>query len=159
MKYTPELMVFYAPTVNSYKRFQSGSWAPTKIAWSKDNRTAPFRIVGSGKGLRIECRLPGADCNPYLGLAAGLASGLEGIRSKIEPPPPITGDVYTSESELLSIPQTLREAIDVFEKSEFAGKMLTETVREHYAHFYRTEQRAFDRAVTDWEKIRYFEQI
>ncbi len=94
LKFAPEVMVFYAPTVNSYKRYQSGSWAPTGLAWSIDNRTAGFRVVGQGNSLRIECRIPGADCNPYLAMAAALASGLEGIRQQIEPPAPVLGDVY-----------------------------------------------------------------
>jgi glutamine synthetase len=85
--HAPEFMVFYAPTVNSYKRFRAGSWAPTRLAWSHDNRTASFRVVGKGPSLRIECRIPGADCNPYLCFAAALASGLDGIANKIEPPP------------------------------------------------------------------------
>ena len=85
-KHAREMMAFYAPTINSYKRYQSGSWAPTSLAWSFDNRTAGFRVVGHGKSLRIECRIPGADVNPYLAYAAALASGLDGIRNKIEPP-------------------------------------------------------------------------
>src|SRR3990172_3846084 len=90
----PELMPFFAPTVNSYKRYQPASWAPLRIAWSYDNRTAGFRVVGSGSSLRIECRIPGADCNPYLAYAAVLAAGLDGIRSRIEPPAALQGDVY-----------------------------------------------------------------
>ena len=94
----PELMVFYAPTINAYKRYVFQSWAPTKLAWCHDNRTAGFRVVGSGNSLRIECRLAGADCNPYLAYAATLASGLDGIRNQIEPPPLFEGDVYTAEN-------------------------------------------------------------
>ncbi|MBZ0277125.1 MAG: glutamine synthetase family protein, partial [Anaerolineae bacterium] len=93
--HTAELMPFYAPTINSYKRYQAGSWAPTSLAWSYDNRTAGFRVVGHGSSLRIESRIPGADINPYLTFAAALASGLDGIRNKIEPPPIFEGDVYT----------------------------------------------------------------
>ena len=95
--HAPEFMVFYAPTVNSYKRFRAGSWAPTRLAWSHDNRTASFRVVGKGPSLRIECRIPGADCNPYLCFAAALASGLDGIANQIEPPPLFEGDVYAAQ--------------------------------------------------------------
>ncbi|CAM6101993.1 unnamed protein product [Calypogeia fissa] len=158
MKHTPELMVFYAPNVNSYKRFISGSWAPTQIVWSRDNRTAPFRLLGAGKSLRIECRLPGADCNPYLAFAAALASGLDGMRHKIEPPAGFEGDVYKAEN-LLRVPQTLGEAARLFENSAFAKEMLGDDVHHHYAHFYKTEYLSYQQAVTDWEKNRYFEQI
>jgi glutamine synthetase len=158
MAHVPELMVFYAPTVNSYKRYQSGSWAPTRLAWSHDNRTAGFRIVGRGNSLRIECRLPGADCNPYLVYAASLASGLDGIARRLTPPKSYDGDVYAA-SELVHVPKTLAEATDLFEKSEFAKSAFGHDVVEHYTHFFRTEQTSYDRAVTDWERNRYFERI
>ena len=90
------MSLLFAPTVNSYKRYQAASWAPTRVAWCRDNRTAGFRVVGSGPSLRIECRMPGADCNPYLAYAAALASGLDGIAKKIEPPPVFEGDVYVA---------------------------------------------------------------
>ena len=96
IRYMPELMVFYASNINSYKRYQFQSWAPTRLAWCHDNRTAGFRVVGRGPSLRIECRIPGADCNPYLAYAAAMASGLEGVRNKIEPPAMFEGDVYTA---------------------------------------------------------------
>ncbi len=158
MAHAPEMMVFYAPTVNSYKRYQAGSWAPTAIAWSYDNRTAGFRVVGHGKSLRIESRIPGADVNPYLGYAALLASGLDGIRQRIEPPPMFSGDVYAA-AELPHVPRTLRDAIAAFASSGFARQALGEAVVEHYLHFYQTEQKLYDKAVTDWERRRYFEQI
>ncbi|MDH3306848.1 MAG: glutamine synthetase family protein [Acidimicrobiia bacterium] len=158
MAHVSELMVFFAPTINSYKRFQDGSWAPTRIAWSYDNRTAGFRVVGTGASLRIECRIPGADTNPYLAYAAVLAAGIDGMRNKIEPPPIFEGDVYQAQ-ELPRIPGTLREATDVFEASEFVARAFGADVKEHYAHFFRTEQDAYDNAVTDWEKARYFERI
>jgi glutamine synthetase len=156
--HAPELMAFYAPTVNSYKRFQAASWAPTRLAWSRDNRTAGFRVVGEGESLRIECRIPGADCNPYLAFAAALASGLDGVQRKLEPPPHFEGDAYAAK-DLPALPGTLREAVDLFEKSPFARASFGEDVVEHYAHFFRVEQAAFDRAVTDWERQRYFERI
>jgi glutamine synthetase len=156
--HVPEVMVLYAPTVNSYKRYQSGSWAPTRIAWSGDNRTAGFRVVGAGESLRIECRIPGADCNPYLAYAAALASGLDGIAHKLEPPAAYEGDVYAAE-EIPRVPVTLAEAIALFENNEFARGALGDDVVAHYAHFFRMEQAAYDRAVTDWERKRYFERI
>jgi glutamine synthetase len=158
MAHVPEVMVFYAPTINSYKRYVDGSWAPTRIAWSHDNRTAGFRVVGSGKALRIECRIPGADCNPYLGFAAALASGLDGIRNRIDPPGHFSGDVYSARN-LPRVPYTLAEAADLFEKSAFAKEAFGADVVEHYLHFFRTEQHAYNFAVTDWERRRYFERI
>jgi glutamine synthetase len=156
--HVPEFMVFYAPTVNSYKRFRAGSWAPTRLAWSHDNRTASFRVVGSGPSLRIECRIPGADCNPYLCFAAALASGLDGIANQTEPPPLFEGDAYAAEF-LPCVPATLRDATAVFRSSEFIRRTLGTEVAAHYAHFFEIEQSAFDSAVTDWERKRYFEQI
>lgn len=154
----PDFMVFYAPTVNSYKRYEDMSWAPVRLAWSHDNRTAGFRVVGHGESLRIECRIPGADVNPYLVFAAALASGLDGIANRIEPPPVFEGDVYAARS-LPRVPYTLGEAVDRFEASSFVKEALGDDVASHYAHFYRSEQRAFDKAVTDWERRRYFERI
>ncbi len=156
--HAPELMPFYAPTINSYKRYQSGSWAPTRLAWSFDNRTAGFRVVGEGQSLRIECRIPGADCNPYLAYAAALASGLDGIEKKTEPPTLFEGDVYAAKN-LPEVPRTLREATALFEKSDFARKSFGDDVAEHYLRFYQNEQQSFDKAVTDWERKRYFERI
>lgn len=154
----PDVMPFYAPTVNSYKRFADASWAPTRLAWSYDNRTAGFRVVGHGPSLRIECRIPGADCNPYLAFAASLASGLDGIQNKTEPPECFTGDIYAAK-HLPRVPYTLGEAITTFENSDFAQKTFGEKVVEHYAHFYKKEFEAFNQAVTDWERRRYFERI
>ena len=158
LHHLPALMAFYAPTVNSYKRYQAGSWAPTRIAWSADNRTAGFRVVGRGPSLRIESRVPGADCNPYLAYAAALLSGLDGIANRIEPPPAFTGDVYAAQ-HLPHVPPTLHAATDLLAGSEFARRALGPDVVEHYVHFFRTEQAAFDKAVTDWERRRYFERI
>src|ERR1700678_1809086 len=154
----PEVMVFYAPTVDSYKRLGGGSWAPTRIAWSYDNRTAGFRVVGKGQSLRIECRIPGADCNPYLALAALLASGLNGIAEKTNPPACVSGDIYGA-AEAPRVPGTLTEAAGLFANSAFAQRAFGEDVVERYAHFFRAEQKAFSRAVTDWERNRYFERI
>jgi glutamine synthetase len=153
-----ELMVFYAPTVNSYKRYVDASWAPTRLAWSYDNRTAGFRVVGSGNALRIECRVPGADCNPYLAFAASLASGLDGIRNHLEPPECFVGDVYAAR-DLPRVPASLNDANERFKASTFARATFGDEVVEHYAHFFQSEQKAYDKAVTDWERRRYFERI
>jgi glutamine synthetase len=158
MAHVPDVMPFYAPTVNSYKRYVDGSWAPTRLAWSYDNRTGGFRVVGHDQSLRIECRIPGADTNPYLAFAASLASGLDGIANQIEPPECFTGDIYAAR-HLPRVPYTLAEATDKFASSEFAQRAFGADVIEHYAHFFRTEQAAFNAAVTDWERKRYFERI
>ena len=158
LAHVSEFMVFYAPTINAYKRYQAGSWAPTRIAWSHDNRTAGFRVVGRGNSLRIECRIPGADCNPYLALAAAIASGMDGIVNRIEPPPNFEGDIYAAE-RLPRVPKNLSEAQLKFRESDFVRQALGDEVVDHYAHFYEIEQAAFDRAVTDWERRRYFERI
>ena len=158
LRHLPDLMVFYAPTVNSYKRYRAGSWAPTRIAWSYDNRTAGFRVVGRERSLRIESRVPGADCNAYLAYAAALASGLDGIANHIEPPAVFQGDVYAAQ-DLPHVPKTLRDAADLFAESRFARSAFGDAVVDHYAHFFRTEQAAYDAAVTDWERRRYFERI
>ena len=158
MAHLPEVMVFYAPTVNSYKRYEDGSWAPTRIAWSYDNRTAGFRVVGHENSLRIECRVPGADCNPYLAYAAALASGLDGIVNRIEPPEIFEGDMYAAR-HLPRVPASLEQAVDSFEASEFAKDAFSADVVEHYSHFFRTEVESFRQSVTDWERQRYFERI
>jgi len=141
IKRVPELMPFYAPTINSYKRYVDASWAPTRLAWSYDNRTAGFRVVGEGQSLRIECRIPGADANPYLALAASLASGLDGIENRIEPPECFVGDVYAAR-DLPRVPYTLHEAVKGFSSSQFAKRAFGTDVVEHYTHFYRTEAAA-----------------
>ena len=154
----PEITAVLAPTINSYKRFEHGSWAPTRLAWSRDNRTAALRVVGEGPSLRVECRVPGADCNPYLAYAGLLAAGAEGIEDGLTLPEAFVGDMYQAD-HLTSLPATLREAANLFGASEFARNALGEPVHEHYHHFFSTEADAFDSAVTDWERIRYFERI
>jgi glutamine synthetase len=158
MAHVPDVMAFFAPTINSYKRYRDGSWAPTRLAWSYDNRTAGIRVVGSGDSLRIECRIPGADTNPYLAYAGLLAAGLDGIDNEIEPAPAFAGDVYQAQ-DLPRVPSTLRDAAARFAESSFVRTSFGADVQEHYTHFFETEQRAFDEAVTDWERNRYFEQI
>jgi glutamine synthetase len=151
-----ELAYFYAPTVNSYKRYQSGSFAPTRIVAGWDNRTCGFRLCGEGDGFRVENRVPGADANPYLAFAATIAAGLDGIEKKIEPPPVFEGDMYKA-SELPHVPHTLNESIAALDGSAWAREIFGADVIEHYLHFFRTEQRKFDSVVTDWERRRYFE--
>jgi len=158
IKYTPDVMPFYAPTINSYKRYVDGSWAPTRLACSYDNRTAGFRVVGSGQSLRIECRIPGADCNPYLAFAASLASGLKGIKDKIEAPKIFEGDLYAAKN-LPRVPYSLQEAVDLFDKSKFVKDSFGPEVTKHYSHFFHKEIEAFNKSVTDWERKRYFERI
>ena len=158
MTHTSELFALYAPTVNSYKRLIKGSWAPTTATWGSDNRTTSFRVLGKGKNLRIECRLPGADANPYLAFAAAVASGLDGIKNKIEPPPQTCGDGYQA-GGLMPFPNSLGEAAIRLERSKLALEAFGDETREHLAHFYRLEQRAYDTHVSSWERARYFERI
>jgi len=158
MRYVDDLMCFYAPTINSYKRYQEGSWAPTRVAWARDNRTAGFRVVGEGPSLRIECRIPGADTNPYLAFAASLGAGLTGIEERIEPPEMFVGDVYAA-TELPHVPHSLSDAIARFESSGFAKATFGEDVVQHYVRAAEVEVEAAARAVTDWERARYFERI
>ena len=152
-----ELGWFFAPNVNSYKRYQAGTFAPTGIAWSWDNRTSGFRGVGHGASLRVECRIPGGDANPYLAYAALLAAGLDGLERELEPGPAFEGDVYAAEG-LPKVPGSLREAIAALEASDFARRAFGEPVLDHLLHFARTELRSFEAAVTDWERVRFFER-
>jgi len=151
-----ELAVFLAPTINSYKRFAAGSWAPTTLAWGHDNRTCGFRVVGSGRGLRVETRIPGGDVNPYLAFAALLAAGLHGLEQELELPPPLEGNAYESGAE--RFPSTLREAIAALETDGMARAALGDEVVDHYLTYARTEQRLFDEVVTCYERERMFER-
>ena len=157
MHHARAMAPFYAPYPNSYKRYVYQSWAPTRIAWSRDNRTAGFRIVGTGKSQRIESRLPGADANPYLAYAAALAAGMDGIKNAIEPPPLFSGDAYQDDSAK-SVPANLAEATDALERSDVFRQAFGNDVVDHYVHFFRTEQRKYNEAVTSWERARYFER-
>ena len=154
---SPAMTLFFAPSVNAYKRFVSGTFAPTRIAWSDDNRTAGFRLVGAGPGLRLECRIPGADCNPYLAFAATIAARLHGIENEIDPPPLITGDLYSS-GEGLEIPKTLRDAMAELDRSQAMRAAFGDDVIDHYLHAARWEQAESDRHVTDFERRRLFER-
>jgi glutamine synthetase len=151
-----ELAVFLAPTINSYKRYAAGTWAPTTLAWGHDNRTCGFRIVGHGQHLRTESRIPGADVNPYLAEAALLAAGLYGIENKLKLPPAFTGNAY--ESDVKRFPHSLREAISALEKGKMARRALGPDVVDHYLNYARTEQAQFDKVVTNYERERLFER-
>jgi glutamine synthetase len=151
-----ELAIFLAPTINSYKRFAAGSWAPTTLAWGHDNRTCGFRIVGHGEGLRAETRIPGGDANPYLAFAALLAAGLNGVEQGLELPPPLEGNAYESDAE--RFPHSLREAIAALEGGTMARTAFGDDVVDHYLNYARTEQRLFDEVVTCYERERMFER-
>jgi glutamine synthetase len=153
-----EFSYFYAPTINAYKRYQAGSFAPTRIAAGWDNRTCGFRLCGEGDSFRVENRIPGADANPYLAFAATIAAGLHGVDRKLKPPKPYEGNAY-EDPKLRQVPKTLREALDELDRSKAAREALGETVVKHYLHHGRLEQQAFDQAVTDWELVRLFERI
>ena len=153
-----ELSLLLAPNPNSYKRFREGTFAPTRIAWSLDNRTAGLRVVGRGESLRVECRVPGADANPYLVYAALLAAGLEGLEREIAPPPPLRGDAYRRE-DVPRVPRRLPEAIEAFAASDLARRAFGDAVVRHLLHFARSEQAVFDAAVTDVERGRYYERV
>ena len=158
MKHVLDVFPFYAPYVNSYKRFVSSSFAPANLtAWSVDNRTSPFRIVGNGQSLRIEFRIPGADVNPYLAFAASIASGLDGIENKIEPPKISSGNIY-DDKNLMPAPKNLEKALDFFERSEFSKIFLGENIQKHYLNIYRIESNLYNHVVTDFELKRYFDQ-
>jgi glutamine synthetase len=152
-----ELTLLFAPHVNSYKRFAKGSFAPTAVAWGHDNRTCSMRVVGHGGGLRVENRLPGADVNPYLALAAMIAAGLHGIDAELELEPPFEGNAY--ESDRPTVPSNMYEARDLFAGSQIARDALGSDVVDHYLNRARVELEAFESAVTDWERFRGFERL
>jgi glutamine synthetase len=152
-----ELTLFYAPNINSYKRFAPGSFAPTAVAWGMDNRTCALRVVGHGHGMRVECRTPGGDVNQYLAVSALIAGGLHGIEQELELPEALEGNAYTSGADCL--PTTLSEAAELFENSEIARSAFGDDVVEHYLNNARVEVSAFNSAVTDWERVRGFERL
>ena len=152
-----ELSWMYAPTVNSYKRYQPESWAPTALAWSLDNRTCGYRIVGRGPSFRLESRIPGADVNPYLAYAATIAAGLHGIEQDLDPGPRFDGNAYAAE-QLARVPSSLAEAVDAFATSKIAGDAFGADVHDHLLNTARQELAHFNHAVTDWERRRNFDQ-
>jgi glutamine synthetase len=152
-----DFTLLYAPNINSYKRFAAGSFAPTTIAWGQDNRTCAVRLVGHGKGARLENRVPGGDVNPYLAIAAMIAGGLHGIDEGLELGPELVGNAY--DSDLPKVPQTLRDARDAFSSSAVARACFGDEVVDHYTRMAEVELTAFDAAVTDWELRRSFERM
>jgi glutamine synthetase len=152
-----ELTLLLAPNVNSYKRYAEGSFAPTAVAWGRDNRTCSLRVVGHGPGLRVENRVPGGDVNPYLAIAAMIASGLHGIDAGLELEPPFEGNAYTADKP--RVPSTLLQARELFAASDVAREAFGEDVVAHYVNYADVELRAFEAAVTDWERFRGFERL
>jgi len=152
-----EFTLFFAPNINSYKRFAVGSFAPTAVAWGKDNRTCSMRVVGHGSSLRVENRLPGGDVNPYLAIAAMIAAGLHGMDNELPLEDEMAGNAY--EADKPHVPTNLREARDLFANSAVAREAFGEEVVEHYLNMARVEIEAFEAAVTDWERYRSFERI
>src|SRR3954465_9276655 len=153
-----ELTLLLAPNVNSYKRFAAGSFAPTAVAWGTDNRTCSFRVVGHGPAKRFECRVPGADVNPYMAISALIAAGLYGVEYDLELEPRYEGNAYTA-TDKPHVPRTLREARDLFAASDVARGAFGDDVVDHYVNAADVELAAFDAAVTDWERYRGFERL
>ena len=153
-----DMAITYAPFVNSYKRYQLGSWAPTAIVWSRDNRTCGFRTVGEHTGSRVECRIPGADANPYLAFASTIAAGMWGIANKVEPPEMFVGNAYEAK-DVPRVPSSLHEAVEAFRGSSVAREAFGDFVFEHLLNTAVQEQIIYDNnCVTDWELQRYFER-
>ena len=153
-----ELTLFYAPNINSYKRFADGSFAPTALSWGLDNRTCALRVVGHGRNIRVECRVPGGDVNQYLAVSALIAGGLYGIERGLELPEPYAGNAYEAPG-VERLPDTLAEAASVFGTSELAREAFGDDVVAHYLNNARVELAAFNAAVTDWERMRGFERL
>jgi glutamine synthetase len=152
-----EMTLFFAPNINSYKRYVPGSFAPTAVAWGMDNRTCALRVVGHGHGLRVENRVPGGDVNPYLAVAAIIAGGLYGIENELELEPMLVGNGYSSDKP--RVPSTLRDAAELFAASSIAKDAFGAEVVAHYLNNARIEQSAYDAAITDWERVRGFERL
>jgi len=153
-----EITCFLAPYINSYKRFAEGTFAPTKAIWSKDNRTAGYRLCGEGtNAIRVECRVGGSDLNPYMAMAALIAAGIAGMEEKFELEAEFKGDAYNDDGAR-GIPQTLRDATVALDESKMLREAMGDDVIDHYVHAARIEQAEFDRRVTDWEVNRGFER-
>jgi glutamine synthetase len=157
VKYARELSLFLAPNINSYKRFVEGSFAPTAMLWGIDNRTCAFRVVGHGPSIRVECRIPGGDVNPYLAVAALVAAGLRGVEESLPLAPAFEGNAYVADAP--RVPTTLREASELFANSAVARQAFGDEVVDHYTHGANVEVAAFNTAVTDWERYRGFERL
>jgi glutamine synthetase len=152
-----DMTYFFAPNVNSYKRFVPGSFAPTALAWGRDNRTCALRVVGSGPSLRVESRVPGGDVNPYLAVAALIAAGLHGLDSELALPPELLGNAYSSDCP--RVPASLPEAVTLLRESKVAVEAFGQPVVDHYLNAARVELDAYGRTVTDWERFRGFERL
>jgi glutamine synthetase len=157
LAYGRELSLLLAPNINSYKRFVDGSFAPTALLWGFDNRTCAFRVVGHGSAIRVECRIPGGDVNQYMAISALVAAGLRGVDEGLELAPPFGGNAYAAEAP--RVPTTLREAMELFDRSTVARDAFGDEVVDHYVHAARVEVDAFDAAITDWERYRGFERL
>jgi len=152
-----ELSYFFAPNINSYKRFAPGSFAPTAVAWGFDNRTCALRTIGHGSSLRFENRVPGGDVNPYLAVAAMIAAGLHGVEHQLELEPAFGGNAYAGDAP--RVPSTLRDSARLWSSSAIARSAFGDAVVDHYANTAHVELTAFEAAVTDWERIRSFERM
>jgi len=157
LKFSRELSYFLAPNINSYKRFVVGSFAPTALLWGVDNRTCSFRVVGHGPSIRVECRIPGGDVNPYLALAAMVAAGLRGIEEALPLPAPCRGNAYGGDAPRM--PATLDEAATLLDRSAMARAAFGDAVVDHVVHAAQIELDAFGSTVTDWERVRGFERL
>ena len=157
LKYMREMTLFFAPNINSYKRYVEGSFAPTAMKWGRDNRTCSIRLVGHGHSLRFENRVPGGDVNPYLAEAAMIAAGIAGIEENLTLEPAFEGNAYVSDA--VRVPSTLTKAADLWEKSDFVAKVFGQEVKDHYLNMARVEIAAFDKSITDWERFRSFERM
>jgi glutamine synthetase len=156
-----ELTLWYAPNVNSFKRYQPGSFAPTAVRWGVDNRTCALRLVGHGPSLRVECRVPGGDVNPYLAISGLVAAALRGVERELPLPAPVTGNAYGLDGlqDTARVPRTLGEAAELWSSSELAAEAFGPEVVAHYANMARVELDAYNAAVTDWELRRCFERL
>jgi glutamine synthetase len=152
-----ELTLLSAPNINSYKRYVPGSFAPTTVAWGRDNRTCALRLVGHGPGLRIENRVPGGDINPYLAVSALVAAGIDGIERELQLEPALVGNAYTSDKP--QVPHTMGDALELWENSAFARQAFGDQVVDHYTNMARVELESYNSTVTDWERQRNFERF
>jgi glutamine synthetase len=157
LTYSRELSMFFAPNINSYKRFVTGSFAPTALLWGIDNRTCAFRVVGHGHSIRLECRTPGGDVNQYLAVSALVAAGLRGVEESLELAPAFAGNAYVANAP--RVPTTLGEAADLFDHSAVARDAFGDEVVDHYVRAARVEVDTFNATVTDWERYRGFERL
>jgi glutamine synthetase len=157
LAHAAELTLLFAPQINSYKRYQTGSFAPTALRWGRDNRTCSFRLVGHGPSLRLENRIPGGDVNPYLAVAGMIAAGMDGIDRALPLEAAFVGNAYESDSA--RVPESLREALALWEGSAWVRETFGAEVTDHYANMARVELAAFNSSVTDWERFRSFERL